>query len=177
MAEKSTQTDDSGVLELTGAHLLLKKLIAAANQNALREKNGYRYDDDVKSFASYFRMLSGPLAYETIHRNLESALPSLSAVDKYVASKTFNKKMIEGVLRCDGWLFYLNQRKLPLLVSLSEDTTRIDGRIQYDSKTNMIVGFVLPINRSNGMPEPYTYKARNETEIIEHFSSNNSVAK
>lgn len=62
-------------------------------------------------------------------------------------------------------------------MALSEDPTRIDGRIQYDSKTNLIEGFVLPIDEENGMPVPYSYKARNAAEMLSYFSSNKPVAQ
>lgn len=112
--------------------------------------------------------------YETIHRNLESALPSLSAVNKYIATKKSN--MEEGVLRSQGLLDYLNERNLPLVVSISEDATRISGKIHYNSKTNQLVGFVLPTNPDTGMPVTYSFPANNSTEILQHFSKDNSIA-
>lgn len=84
--------------------------------------------------------------------------------------------MVEGCLRSNQLLKYLKDRSLPLVVSISEDATRIDGRIQYDAKTNQISGFVLPINSETGMPIPYSFQARNATEILNHFSSGNTVA-
>lgn len=54
----------------TKTHYFLKKLISAANRNAKREKGGYRYDEDIKLYAAYLRMIIGPLAYETLQRNL-----------------------------------------------------------------------------------------------------------
>lgn len=151
-------------------HFFLRKLLATADQNALREKHGYRYDDLIKQFATYIRMISGPLAYETFQKNLECALPTLQSINRYIRST--NCKIIEGVLRCDELRLYLEERNLPLVVSLSEDATRIEGRVQYDSKTNQLIGFVLPINQQTGMPVPNSFKARNAPEIFEHFASN-----
>lgn len=41
-------------------------------------------------------------------------------------------KLIEGKLRTNELLEYLKLRQLPLVVSLSEDATRIEGRPQCD---------------------------------------------
>lgn len=74
------------------------------------------------------------------------------------------------MLRTDELLVYLKARKQPMCVAISEDATRVDNRLQYDSRTNEILGFVLPINQQNGMPIPMCYKARSMNEILQHFS-------
>lgn len=122
----------------------LRKLQATADLNAKRAKGGYRYDDEISGFASYLRMICGPLGYETIQRNLECALPSLTTTNRYISKS--NRDIVEGVLRAEELLTYLSKRKLPLAVCLSEDATRIVGRIQYDVKTNQVVGFTLPLD-------------------------------
>lgn len=68
----------------TRKHYFLNKMLDVANKNASRPVNGYRYDDETKSYASYYRLLSGPLAYETLQKNLPCALPSLSTVNRYI---------------------------------------------------------------------------------------------
>lgn len=50
------------------------------------------------------------------------------------------------------------------------------GKVQYDSISNQLVGFVLPTNTKIGMPIPFAYPAKNAMEIINHFSNGNSVA-
>lgn len=112
-------------------------------------------------------MLGGRSAYQTLHRNLPLALPSISTTDLYI--RQMNDVLIESQLRSQGLLTHLKLRKLPLIVSLSEDATRIVGRPQYDSKTNQILGFVAPIDE-NGMPIPFSFSANNADEIIKHFS-------
>lgn len=154
--------------ETTRTHYFLNKLISAADRNSVREKHGYRYDDDVKQFATYFRMLAGPFAYDTLQRNLECALPAISSTNRYIRKMKCN--IAEGVLRSEELRIYLEERNLPLQVSLSEDATRIDGRVQYHFKSNQIVGFVLPIDLQTGMPIPFSYKARNNREILQHFA-------
>lgn len=158
----------------TKTHYFLNKLMATADKNSTRDIHGYRYDDETKQFAAYFRMLAGPFAYETIQANLECALPSLATTNRYI--RRTNCNIVEGILRIEELLLYLEQRNLPLVVSLSEDATRIEGKIQYDLKTNQMIGFVLPINHQTGMPIPYSYNARNASEIFEHFASGNEAA-
>lgn len=75
---------------------------------------------------------------------------------------------VEGVLRSDELLQYLNDLKSPKFVALSEDATRISNRAQYDPQTNQIVGFVLPLGR-NGMPSAKSYMARSAAEIEHCF--------
>lgn len=68
---------------------------------------------------------------------------------------------------------YLNERSLPRMVCLSEDATRVNGRVQYDSQTNQIVGLTLSTNSKTGMPIPLQFPARSATEIIDHFANGN----
>lgn len=155
-------------------HFFLGKLLDAANRNSSRKKGGYRYDTGIKRYAAYLRMICGPLAYETIQRNLECALPSLTSTNRYI--KSANCHVVEGVLRSEELLLYLKERNLPLVISLSKDATRIIGRVQYDAATNQLVGFTLPLSHSNGMPIPYSFPARSAQEIHGHFSNENSIS-
>lgn len=154
--------------------LFLNKLVETADRNYGREKHGYRFDWDIKYFASYIRMLAGPLCYETLQKNLVGSLPSLSSTNVYIQKS--KHQYIEGELRAKELLAYLKELNLPLVVSISEDATRIENRLQYDSSTNQIIGFVLPINQETGMPIPYSYMARNAEEMISHFAQNQPIA-
>lgn len=154
----------------TRTHYLLNKLIEAADRNSLRQNGGFRYDSEIKKYASHLRLLCGPLAYQTIQRNLQYSLPSLTSTNRYVNAA--NNRIYECVLQLEQLLLYLKRRNLDPIVSLSVDATRIEGKPQYDSKTNQIIGFVPPLDRK-GMPIPYSFPARNETEICSHFSGEN----
>lgn len=169
----NTKSEQSDTTE-TKAQFFLNRLLANAVRNANRKKEGHRYDDTDKLFASYLRMIIGPMAYETLYRNLEGALPSLSSANRYIRAS--NCHMTEGILRCEELCVYLKQRKQPPIVSLSEDGTRIDGKIQYDSTSNQLVGFVLPTNTEIGMPIPFAFPAKNAMEIINHFLNENAVS-
>lgn len=122
-------------------------------------------------YATYVRMFAGPKLYNFIHRNLEHALPSLPSANRYVQKS--NCRVVEGIVRSEELLEFLKQRNIEPIVALSEDATRIVGRIQCDIKINQIVGFALPISESNGVPITLSYPARNANEIIDHFSSGN----
>lgn len=158
----------------TQTHFFLRKLVVTADKNSHRKKGGYRYDSEIRYFAAYFRMLVGPMAYETIHRNLECALPALSSVNRYIRDSNYN--ITEGILRCNELKIYLTDHRAPLCVNLSEDATRTIGKVQHDSRTNQLIGFVLPLGDENGMPIPFQYPARDAPEIINHFCGKNEIS-
>lgn len=171
-AEKVVQ-EHSNVLASTRTHQFLNLLLTTADKNAKTTKGGYRFDEKLTEYASYFRLLAGPLAYGTLQKNLPLALPSLITVNRFIART--HHSIIEGQLRCNELLAYLNERNLPLEVAIAEDDTRVINRPQYDRNTNQVIGFVLPI-KHNGMPIPFSYKARSAEEMMEHFSAENPVA-
>lgn len=59
----------------------------------------------------------------------------------------------EGELRCKELAKFLDDHKSKKIVWLSEDATAITPTIKYDSKTNQLVGILLPKNK-NGCPIP-----------------------
>lgn len=158
----------------TLTHYFLNELISTANRNSQLPKGGYRYNISVRRFATNLRMIAGPLAYETLQRNLECALPSLPSTNRYVQKS--NCHVTEGILRANELVKYLEERDLPLVVSLSEDATKIINRPQYDSRSNQIVGMVLPCNAEHGMPIPFSYRARDVQEMIRNLSDKNPMA-
>lgn len=165
----------SNIENLSHTHVVLNKLITTANQNVCRKNGGFRFDIKIHQFAAYLRMIAGPLAYNTIQRNLRLSLPSISSTERTIRKS--NCHITEGILRTDELWCYLKKRNLPLMVSLSEDATRINGRVQYDSQTNQILGFALPISEHNGMPIPFSYRARSASEIESHCEHNSQEAQ
>lgn len=155
-------------------HYFLNRLQATAKRNESRKIGGYRYDDDIKYIGLYLRLLAGPLAYETIQKNMECSLPSLVSTNRYIRS--FGCNIVEGVVRSSELQKYLNDRKLPPFVCLSLDETRVEDQVQYDAKTNQIVGFTLPLDETTGLPIPCAYPARNAEDILEHFSIENNIS-
>lgn len=166
---ETPMTDDAA-----RTYYFLNLLSAAADINTNRKRGGYRYDVVLKRFATLLRIISGPLAYSILQNNLKCALPSLPSTNRYIQATKC--KIVEGVLRSDELKLYLTSRKLPLIVSISEDATRIIGRVQYDSGTNQLIGFILPINQNTGMPIPFAFPARNAEDIFSHFEKSNKTS-
>lgn len=48
---------------------------------------------------------------------------------------------------------------------LSEDATGIVAKVEFDPMTNQMIGLVLPMDPSTGMPTAFTYLARDAHEI------------
>lgn len=161
----SFQLTQNHVVGNTENHLLTLLLNSA-------KKTGYRYDDTIKMFMAYLKMLGGKLFYETLHANLTFCIPSPSGINKYIADK--GPRIREGVLRCDELLEYLSKRNL--IVCVSEDGTRMIGKVCYDPHSNKLVGFSLPL-KDDGMPNTNNFMARNVGEMETHFlEENNSVS-
>lgn len=152
---------------------LLSKLQSFAKSNLNRPKEGFRYTHETKMISSYLRMICGPLAYNTIQKNLQGVLPSIVSTNRYIKSSDY---IVEGEIRGVLLRKYLSDRGLPLAVVLSDDATRVEGRIQYDSSSNQIVGFVLPTDKQTGMPLTNAYPAESAEQIFETFSKGNSVS-
>lgn len=167
----SNQNEAIKESKVTPTEYFLRRLLTTAERNASRSRNGFRFDADIKMYATYVRMFAGPKLYNFIHRNLEHALPSLPSANRYV-QKT-NCRVIEGIVRSEELIDFSKQRNIEPIVALSEDATRIVGRIQYDIKINQIIGFALPISEQNGVPIPFSYPGRSTNEIIDHFSLGN----
>jgi len=101
----------------------LEVLLKTATSNFGREKEGYRYEDDLKEVATYLFILGGPVLYEFLSSNLSGALPSLRTVQKSVSTSSLAVK--EGEFRFEELKQYLIKNNWPLKVWISEDGTRI----------------------------------------------------
>lgn len=65
-------------------NLILRTLINTANRNVLRVNAGYRHEELMKAFAGYIKMISGTLAYETLHANLPLVWPSSTTASRFI---------------------------------------------------------------------------------------------
>lgn len=151
---------------------ILNALVTTASKNSNKKLSGYRYSDAIKKFSAYIFMLGGRWCYETLQKNI--ALPSPTSVSRYLHEH--GPHIVEGQLRCQELNEYLQERNLPLYVWLSEDATRITGRVQYDSAYNQLVGFNLPLN-DDGMPVSFSYMARSAKEIEQHYKQNKGTSQ
>lgn len=82
------------------------------------------------------------------------------------ANKT---RVVEGELRCKELSEYLNKLNAVKSVWLSEDATRIISKVHYDVSTNQLVGLVLPLNKNNGSPIPFSFPATDAEKIQEYL--------
>lgn len=139
---------------------------AAAQQSLTDKKSGYRHENPMKDLACYIFMLGGRLNYETLYLNLP--LPSPTSVGRYLHDN--GPQIVEGVMRCHQLKKYLHDRNLPATVWISEDGTRITGRLQYDPGTNQIVGLVLPLNE-HGVPKSNSFLATSVNAMQTHLKN------
>lgn len=78
--------------------------------------------------------------------------------------------MIEGQLRVEGLVEYLERLNLPKKVWICEDATGINATIDYDPTSNQLVGRVLPLDAKTGMPISFSFLARSEEEMRKNSS-------
>lgn len=120
---------------------LLRILERSAETNRYKSINNKRYETPLKKFCCYLFTIGGRLLYETLYSNLKGVLPSLSTIKReYQSDQHFE----EGQFRFRELKQFLIDRNIPSIIWVSEDATRINGRVQYCSKSNKNVGFVLP---------------------------------
>lgn len=191
----------SGLLEITEKEdficsdfsFVLQNLIETAKQNFSRHPKGFRYSEVIRQFSTFIYLQCGKACYEALSANLP--IPQANTICKlfnlYVCSIQFKTstirkfavgyisqnetKIIEGDLRCKELNNYLEILKLKKYVWLSEDATGITSKVEFDSKSNQMVGLVLPISTSSGMPIPFSYLARNAEEIQTNIAKDKST--
>lgn len=148
----------------------LQKLLERADSKRVR-KVGDKCDETLSLFCSYLFTIGGRLMYETLHANLP--IPSLSTVSRLMNTNVSDIE--EGICRFKELKNFLVTRQLPLIVWISEDATRILEKVQYDSQTNRLVGFVLPLS-SNGFPKPDAYIAESAAQIEHSFKTGKTAS-
>lgn len=84
-------------------------------------------------------------------------------------------RIIEGNLRCQQLVEHLERTKSPKSIFLSEDGSGIIKKVVYDSRTNQLIGLVLPINKKNGMPITCAFKAESAEMIKRHMEQPQST--
>lgn len=143
-------------------------LVDVATKNFSGNSKVNSYDEQLKTFSLYLFYSGGKLLYETLQANLKHILPSLSTLYRFRRNLQMGQ-IEEGEFNFKGLSTYLEERNLPRIVWVSEDATRINDKIEYDSKTNKVLGFVLPLQ--NGMPNSSAYLARNADQMKYYFNN------
>lgn len=126
--------------------LFMRKLLNQALKNAKMNNHGSLYDDFMKKAAQYMFISMGRKAYGTLQLN--TPLPSISAVRRYIGKE---EAIVEGELQSRFIADEIYKRNLSIYVWGAEDDTKIQERIKYDSKTNLIIGLKIPYDE-NAMP-------------------------
>ena len=108
-------------------------------------------------------MVAGNFAYDFLHANL--SFPGRNTTFDFINQEA--NPITEGVMKFNKLIEYLESKKLEK-VWISDDMTGITGRVQYDSKTNQIVGLVLPLNR-NSVPMTLSFPANSAKDIENYF--------
>lgn len=73
--------------------------------------------------------------------------------------------VVEGELRIKELSHYLESLNLEKNVWLSEDASGIVSKVEFDARTNQMIGLVLPVDPTTGMPMKFSFMASNEEEI------------
>ncbi len=143
----------------------------SAERNSLKTSQkaskGKRFSDVVTKFATSLFIYSGPLAYNFIQQNMPTALPHLRTVQRRVQKE--NSTIKDGEFRFKELSEHLKRYDCPKIVTVGEDATRLISKIDYDSSTDQLVGFVLPIDDA-GLPKVDAYTASSFEIIEDHFS-------
>ena len=74
---------------------------------------------------------------------MPEALPCLRTVQRMINSEYCN--INEGEFRFDDLLKHIALYKVPKVISVGEDATCLISKVQYDSETNRMVGFVYHV--------------------------------
>lgn len=78
-------------------------------------------------------------------------------------------RVIEGKIRCKELVDYLDSLGGAKRVWISEDATALSVKVNYDPKTNQLVGITLPIDVKTGSTISLVFDADNEDVIKEHL--------
>ena len=171
--QRTAMMPDQDPVRTKSFNNLLQEMINNAEQNHCKFPTRRRHSVIIKKFATALFLYSGPLAYEFLQQNMPEALPCTRTIQSAIHSEY--KGIDEGTFRFDELKAHIERYKAPALISISEDATRITGRVEYDSTTDRCVGFVLPLD-DNGLPIVGSFVAASFSAMEEMFS-NNSIAK
>lgn len=148
---------------------ILKKMMAQAMKNQQKAPQGHRFTDPVLDhFCMNVWILGGRQLYEILKANFHGVFPSPSAIERKL--NEYHVDVPEGVINVTALKEYLTSNGLPPFVCISEDGTAVKGRREYNSKTNRILGFSLPL-QSNGLPDYRDSIVETAEDIVHHFDS------
>ncbi|KAJ8684980.1 hypothetical protein QAD02_020773 [Eretmocerus hayati] len=124
-------------------------LVETQRTNKDRDDRGNRYSRGLQMFCAFLKMTASRLVYEILSEVFLKSIPKRSAINRFIHKES--EKIVEGQFRADELKKFLEDRNLPLEVSMSENACAIISKIQCDALTDQGVGNVLPIDE-NSMP-------------------------
>ena len=171
--QRTVMMPDQNPVKTKSYDNLLQEIINTADQNYCKFPTRRRYSPTIKKFATALFLYSGPLAYEFLQQNIPQAMPCTRTIQNAIYAE-YNR-IDEGSFRFDELQTHIERYKTPRCVSISEDATRITGRVEYDNATDRCVGFVLPLD-SNRLPIVDSFVA-NSFSALEDMFCKNPIAK
>jgi hypothetical protein len=117
-----------------------------------RGAKGNRFEGNLmplKDFSTYLYMKSGKSTYEALYEN--SVIPSSSLCKKEIVRAS---KMEIGKIYIEEFFASLQGYEIECKkVIISEDATRVDSRIEYDSESNELFGLLPEYDLETGLPK------------------------
>ena len=147
---------------------LFQQLLQNSHNNYSHLPHSRRHSEVIKKFSLSLLLRTGSTGYKLLHKNMPEALPSLSTVQRE-ATERFNP-LSEGEFAFDQLSVHLDSYNAPRIVSISEDATRVITRIEYDSNSNNLVGFVLSLD-TECLPIGESFLATSFDGIEQMFSN------
>lgn len=126
----------------------------------------------MKLASEWIFLTAGPSSLRFLHEHL--CFPSHESAKHWFKKDYENIR--EGELRVDELIEFLNKNKYPNIVWLSEDATKITGKMEYDSNTDEIIGLVKPINGSTGLPMTHSFPATSPA-TLQSYSEKFDIAQ
>ncbi|XP_058454508.1 uncharacterized protein LOC131432318 isoform X1 [Malaya genurostris] len=106
-------------------------------------------------------MQQGPEGYNFLYAN--TPCPSIRTLQRDLQKRS--KSIEEGIVRVEELKAYIIRNNLPMIVIMSEDATKINGALEYDSTRNKVCGLVAPLD-NNGMPQCDLFEITNPRKLI-----------
>ncbi|XP_058820198.1 uncharacterized protein LOC131682604 isoform X1 [Topomyia yanbarensis] len=122
---------------------------------------GMRYARCEREIFLYKFIQQGPEAYKFLYAN--TPCPSIRTLQRDLQKRS--ELIEEGKIRVEELKAYLKRNNLPMVIVLSEDATKINGALEYDSTKNKVCGLVAPLDCS-GIPQCGLFEVKTPKKLI-----------
>lgn len=146
----------------------LQELLQHSVDNRGKSKYAFSYTNHMKDVSLYLYVMSGPLVYKKLSKNLNSSMPSLATVRKMLASKNNFK---EGHFRFDDIKGRMVVKGEPMYVVVAEDDTKTVEGLIFDPNSNLVMGLQMPLN-DDGVPIHDAFKFTTLAAVQEYLLKN-----